>query len=172
MSIAHYTVPIPESATICSDWPSLCKETRMYWGHCTVDRKYGGYVIEDKCQIVLVCTDELCAVLEEKDKEAMKITFHKPGDASISNYTVPIPESARICSDWPSLQAAAMQRPHVPIVKKYGGFVMEEGGTIVIALDDEMATSAEAHPEQLEYIAEDVAELRRTRGNSRTGSAL
>lgn len=49
-------------------------------------------------------------------------------------------------------------------MKKYSGFVIEEGGTIVIACDKEMSAMCEEHPEQLEFIAEDVAELLGTRG--------
>jgi hypothetical protein len=48
-------------------------------------------------------------------------------------------------------------------VKKYGGFVIEEDGAIVIACDKEMSAVCEEHPEQLEFIAEDVAELLGTR---------
>lgn len=165
MSIAHYTVNIPESATICLDWPALCEETRLNYGYCTLDKKYGGYVIEDRGVIALVCTDELCAIIEEKDKEAATITFHQPASGvAIGNYTVTLPEIARVCSTWPSLRAAAVQRPHVPIVKKYGGFVIEEDGAIVIACDEDMSAVCEDHPEQLEFIAEDVAELLRSRG--------
>lgn len=68
MSIDHYTVPIPLAAFICSDWTSLIEEVRTKWGHCMLDKKYGGYVIEDEGAIVLVCTDDLCTILEEKDR--------------------------------------------------------------------------------------------------------
>lgn len=140
MSIAHYTVNIPESATICPDWPALYEETRLNYGNFTLDKKHGGYVIEDKGVIALVCTDELCAIIEEKDKEAATITFHHPASGvAIGNYTVTLPEIARVCSTWPSL-------------------------AIVIACDGEMSAVCEEHPEQLEFIAEDVAELLRSRG--------
>lgn len=162
MSIAHYTVPIPESATICPDWQSLCAEIRN-WPDNWLDKKYGGYVVEDKGEIVLVCSDDLCAFVEQKDKEAMTITYHDPAnlpsDVSIANYTVPIPENARIVSRIPSLRAANMERSHSSIAKKYGGFVIEEDGEIVIACDEKLSTELEKHPEQLQYIAEDVAEM-------------
>jgi hypothetical protein len=48
-------------------------------------------------------------------------------------------------------------------VKKYGGFVIEEDGAIVIACDEKMSAEFEEHPEQLEFIAEDVADFLRTR---------
>jgi hypothetical protein len=164
MSIAHYTVPIPESATICPDWPALCEEAHLNYGHCMLEKKYGGYVIEDKGVICLVCTDDLCAIVAEKDREAATITFHHPASGvKIGNYTVALPETARVCSTWPSLSAAALQRSHAPIVKKYGGFVIEEDGIIVIACDEEMSVTCEEHPEQLEFIAEDVADLLRSR---------
>ena len=174
MSIAHYTVPIPPSAFICPDWPSLCEETRTKWGHCTLDKKYGGYVIEDKNTIVLVCTDDLCAVLEEKDAEALKITFYHPTDSSVSlaNYAVPIPESAQIVCDCPSLTAAALQRPHAAVVKKYGGVVIEEDGVVVVACDERYSGEIEAHREILEFLYEDVAEVKRTKGGRRGTSAL
>jgi hypothetical protein len=174
MSIAHYTVPIPPSAFICPSWPSLCEETASKWGHCMVDKKYGGYVIEDKGTIVLVCTDELCAVLEEKDAEASKITFHLPTAPGIStaNYTVAIPDTARVVTTFPSLEAAALQRPHNPIVKKYGGAVIEVDGKIVIACDEELSDAVVSHPGSLDYIYEDVAELKRSKGGRRGVSAL
>jgi hypothetical protein len=174
MSIAHYTVPIPPSAFICPDWPSLCEETATKWGHCMVDKKYGGYVIEDNGAIVLVCTTNLCAVLEEKGAEASKITFHLPTAPGIStaNYTVAIPESARIVTTFPSLEAAALQRFWTPVVKKYGGVVIEEGGEIVIACGEQMSRDVEEHPGCLDYIYEDVAELKRTKGGRRGASAL
>jgi len=106
-----------------------------------LDKKYGGYVIEDEGAIVLVCTDDLCAVLEEKDREAHTVTFHDPATSEISlvNYTVDIPPSAKICSDWPSLKAAVMQRPGFKVVEKYGGYVVEEDGVIVFACDEKMS---------------------------------
>jgi len=174
MSIAHYTVPIPSSAFICPDWPSLCEETRTKWGHCVLDKKYGGYVIEDNGTIVLVCTDELCAVLEEKDEEAQKTTFYSPTDSrvSLANYTIAIPASARVVSDCTSLTAAALQRPHATAVKKYGGVVIEDDGEIVIACDEGYSAEIEKHPEVLEFLYEDVAEFKRTKGGQRGTSAL
>ncbi|KAM0715751.1 hypothetical protein Q7P37_008265 [Cladosporium fusiforme] len=166
MSVSHYTVPIPESATICSDWPSLCEEVRKHWSHTCLSFAYGGHVIEDKGSIVLACTRELDAIITEKANEAEKVTFHDPksDDVNLSNYTVTIPDSARVCSDFATLEAAALQRPHVPIVAKYGGFVMEENGEIVITCDEGMSAAMAANPELLAYIAEDVAELKRTEG--------
>jgi hypothetical protein len=130
-----------------------------------LEKKYGGYVIEDKGVIRLVCTDSLCAIVSEKDKEAATITFHHPtSGVQIGNYKFPLPETARVCSKWPSLRAAALQRPHAPIVKKYGGFVIEEDGVVVIACDEELSVMCEERPEQLAFIAEDVAELLQSRG--------
>jgi hypothetical protein len=171
MSVAHYTVKIPASATICPDWQTLCEETRLKYGHCTLDKKYGGCVIEDKGVICLVCTDNLCAMIEEKDKQAATITFHHPASGvPVGNYTVTLPETARVCSDWPSLNAAALQRPHAAIVKKYGGWVIEEGGAIVIACDEGMSVRCDERPEQLEFIAGDVAELLRTQEGQQNAS--
>jgi hypothetical protein len=162
MSIAHYTVPIPDSATICSDWPTLCEEAQSNYGHCMLNPKYGGYVFEEEGVIRLVCTDNLCAIIDDKDKEASTITFHSPASGvKIGNYTVALPDSARVVTEWTSLRAAAMQRPHTPPVKKYGGWVIEEGGAIVIACDEEMSTQCDECPEQLAFIAEDVMELLR-----------
>jgi hypothetical protein len=130
-----------------------------------LEKKYGGYVIEDKGVIRLICTDSLCAIVSEKDKEAATITFHHPtSGVQIGNYKFPLPETARVCSKWPSLRAAALQRPHAPIVKKYGGFVIEEDGVVVIACDEELSVMCEERPEQLAFIAEDVAELLQSRG--------
>jgi hypothetical protein len=174
MSIAHYTVPIPPSAFICPSWPSLCEETASKWGHCMVDEKYGGYVIEDKGTIVLVCTDELCAVLDEKGAEASKISFHLPDAPGIStaNYTVPIPKTARVVTTFPSLEAAALRRYWCPVVKKYGGCVIEEGGEIVVACGEELSRDVLGHEDSLDYIWEGVAEVRRSKGGRRGVSAL
>lgn len=106
-----------------------------------LDRKHGGYVIEDEGVIVLVCTDDLCAVLEEKDRQAQTVTFHDPATSEIrlASYTIDIPPSARICSDWPSLKAAIVQRPGSRVVEKYGGYVIEEDGVILFACDEKMS---------------------------------
>jgi len=174
MSIAHYTVPVPPTAFICADWPSLCDETASKWGHCTVDKKYGGYVIEDAGAIVLVCTSSLCDVLEAKDREASTITFHLPTAPGIStaNYTVAIPETARVVTTFPSLEVAALERYWCSIVKKYGGVVIEEEGKIIIACGEELSRDVLGHPQSLEYIYEDVAELKRSKGGRRGVSAL
>jgi hypothetical protein len=144
MSIDHYTVSIPPSAFICSDWTSLIEEVRTKWSHCMLDKKYGGYVIEDEGAIVLVCSDDLCTVLEEKDRQAQTITFHDPASKglSLANYTVDIPPSAKVCSDWPSLEAAAKQMPGSRLVAKYGGYVIEEDGVVVFACDEKMSAEA------------------------------
>lgn len=141
MSIDHYTVSIPASAYICPDWTSLIEEVHTKWGHCVLDKKYGGYVIEDEGAIVLVCTDDLCTVLEEKDREAQTVTFHDPVSSTVSlaNYTIDIPPSAKICADWPSLEAAIVQQPGSRIVEKYGGYVIEEDGVILFACDENMS---------------------------------
>lgn len=119
----------------------MVEEVRTKWGHCMLDKKYGGYVIEDEGAIVLVCTDDLCAVLEEKDRQAQTVAFRDPASSAVSlaNYTVEIPYSAKICSDWPSLEAAIRQRPGSRAVEKYGGYVIEEDGIILFACDEKMS---------------------------------
>ena len=106
-----------------------------------LDKKYGGYMIEDEGAIVLVCTDDLCTILEEKDRQAQTVTFYDPTNSAVSlaNYTIDIPPSAKICSDWPSLEAAAKQMPGSRIVAYYGGYVIEENGVIVFACDEKMS---------------------------------
>lgn len=119
----------------------MVEEIRTTWGHCMLDKKYGGYVIEDEGAIVLVCTDDLCAVLEEKDRQAQAVTFHDPASSAVSlaNYIVEIPSSAKICSDWPSLEAAIRQLHGSRLVEEYGGFVIEEAGVILFACDEKMS---------------------------------
>ena len=109
-----------------------------------LDKKYGGYVIEDEGTIGLVCTDDLCAILEEKDRQAQTVTFHDPSSSAVSlaNYTVEIPSSAKVCPDWPSLEAAIGQRPGSRLVKKYGGYVIEDEGVILFACDEKMSEEA------------------------------
>jgi hypothetical protein len=172
MSIAHYTVPIPDSATICSDWPTLCEEARLNYGHCMLNPKYSGYVFEDKGVIRLVCTDNLCAIIDEKSKEASTVTFHHPAacGVQIGNYTVTLPDTARVVSEWTSLRAAVLERLRSLPVKKYGGWVIEEEGVVVIACDEEMSRKCDERPEQLEFIAEDLAELLRDREDQKDGS--
>lgn len=137
----------------------MCNEVRIKWPHTHLEKDYGGYVIRDQGQIVLVCTDDLCTILDKKEQEARRVTFHEPGSGvSISNYTVDIPVSAKICSDWPSLEAAVLQRPGCKLLRKYGGFVIEENGIIVIACDEKMSVEVAEHPEELDYIYDDVAE--------------
>jgi hypothetical protein len=98
-------------------------------------------VIEDNGTIVLVCTDDLCTILEEKDRQAQTVTFYDPTSSAVSlaNYTIHIPPSAKTCSDWPSLEAAIMQMPSSRLVEKYGGYVIEQDGVIVFACDEKMS---------------------------------
>ena len=172
MSVAHYTVPIPESATICSDWSTLCEEARLNYGHGMLNPKHGGYVFEDNGVIRLVCTDDLCAIINEKSEKASTVTFHDPaaGGVKIGNYTLTLPDTARVVSEWTSLRAAVLERPHAPLLKKYGGWIIEEDGVVVIACDEEMSRQCDECPEQLEFIAEDLAELLRTREGQKDGS--
>jgi hypothetical protein len=109
-----------------------------------LDKKHGGYVVEDSGDIVLVCGDNLCAVLEEEDRQAQTAMFydHTSSAVSLTNYTVDIPPSAKICSERPSLEAAIIQRPSSRVVEKYGGFVVEEDGVIVFACDENISEEA------------------------------
>jgi hypothetical protein len=70
------------------------------------------------------------------------------------------------------LEAAALQRPFNSIVKKYGGAVIEVDGVIVIACDEGLSRDVLEHPRSLEFIEEDVAELKRSKGGRRGVSAL
>jgi hypothetical protein len=151
MLIDHYTIPIPPTAFICPDWPSLCEEADTKWGHCTLDKKYGGFVIEDKGAIVLVCTDDLCAIIEEKDRQAQVVKLYDlaSSEVSVANYTVDLPASAKICANWTSLKAAVKQRPGSRVVEKFGGFVIEENGTVVFACDEGMCEEV-GRPDMLE----------------------
>jgi hypothetical protein len=169
MSIEHYTVPVPASAFICLDWPSLTEEVRIKWGHCTLDKKYGGYVIEDEGSIVLLCTEDLCAVLEEKDRQAQIVTFHDPAssEVSLTNYTVDLPASAKICSDWPSLEAAILQRPGSRVVRKYGGYVIEEDDVVVFACDEKISEEADHPGGLIDMLYEDIAEQAQSRAKSK-----
>jgi hypothetical protein len=46
----------------------------------------------------LVCTDNLYAVIDEKSKETSTVRFYDPASSvMIGNYTVPLPNTARIC---------------------------------------------------------------------------
>ena len=127
MSITHYTVPIPPSAVIFRDWPTLTSEKSKKWDHNMLLEKHGGYIIEDSDgAIAAVCTDELCAVINNKSTEIRNPTFHRPSSGVLlSNYTVEVPESAKVCSSWPALSLAATQHPHSMLEEKYGGFVIE-----------------------------------------------
>lgn len=101
-------------------------------------------MIEDEGAIVLVCTDTLCAILEENDRQTQTVTFHDPlsSAASLTNYTVNIPPSAKICLDWPSLRKAIVQEPGFKVVEKYGGYVIEEDGVILFACDEKLSEEA------------------------------
>jgi hypothetical protein len=160
MSIDHYTIPIPASAYICPDWTSLIEAVHTKWSHCMLDKKYGGYVIEDKGAVVLVCTDELCTVLEEKDRQAQIVTFHDPASdpVSLASYTVNIPLSAKICSDWPSLEAAIVRRPGCRVVKKYGGFVIEEDGVVLFACDEKMSEEVSRSGELVDLLYDNISD--------------
>jgi hypothetical protein len=48
--------------------------------------------------------------------------------------------------------------------------VIEEGGAIVIACDEGMSVRCDERPEQLEFIAGDVAELLRTQEGQQNAS--
>lgn len=117
-------------------------------------------MIEDEGAIVLVCTDNLCAVLEEKDRQAQAIAFHDPASSNVSlaNYTINMPPSAKICSDWPSLKAAVMQRPGSKVVEKYGGYVIEEDGVIVFACDEKMSEELGRSEGLVDMLYDDVAD--------------
>lgn len=156
----HHTVPIPASGHICPDWTSLVEEVHTKWSHCMLDEKYGGYVIEDEGAIVLVCTDDLCALLEEKDKRAQAVTFYDLASSAVSlaNYTVEIPDSAEICSDWPSLEAAVDEQPGVKVVENYGGYIIEEDGMIVVACDEKISEEAGRSQGLVDMLCDEVAE--------------
>jgi hypothetical protein len=159
MSFTRYTVPIPASATICTDWPSLCTQKDSHWNNKLLEERYGGYVVEVDGTIVLACTDELCAVVDEKSKGLHDFTFYEPGSGvSISNYTIEMPASARICSTWPSLMEAAVRRPNAGVERKYGGYVIEVEGVVAVACDEGLCKDIESHSWVLDELGEEVAE--------------
>jgi hypothetical protein len=47
-------------------------------------KKHGGFVIEDEGAIASLCTDNLCAIIEEKDYQAQTVTFHDPVSGAVS----------------------------------------------------------------------------------------
>ena len=59
----------------------------------TRQKKYGAYVIEYEGAIVLVCTEDLCAILKETNRQAQTVTFQDLVSSSVTlaNYTVEIP---------------------------------------------------------------------------------
>ena len=69
MTITIYNITIPETAMICSTWPSL-RRAGERWPDNWLDKKYGGYVVEDNGIIVMACDDEFCAQIEEAEKKA------------------------------------------------------------------------------------------------------
>ena len=74
---------------------------------------------------MLACTDDLCAIVDEKSKGIHELTFHEPGSGvAISNHSIDLPASARICTTWSSLVEAAVWRPNAGVEKKYGGYVI------------------------------------------------
>lgn len=62
-----YTITIPETAMICSTWPSP-RRAGERWPDNWLD-KYGGYLIEYNGIIVMECDDEFCAQIEEAEKK-------------------------------------------------------------------------------------------------------
>lgn len=159
MSLTRYTVPIPESATICTDWPSLCAQKGADWDDKLLEERHGGYVVEVDGTIVLACSDELCAVVDEKSKGLREFILHEPGSGvAISNYTIDMPASARICTTWPSLVEAAVRRPEARVEGKYGGFVIEVDGVVAIACGEELCADIESHPWVLDELRAEVAE--------------
>lgn len=159
MSFTRYTVRIPESATICADWPSLCTQKGEHWDDKLLEEKYGGYVVEVDGAIILACTDDLCAVVDEKSRGLREFTFHEPGSGvAISDYTIDMPASARICTTWPSLVEAAVRRPKAGVEKKYGGYVIEVDGVVAIACAEGLCTDIDSHPWVLDELREEVAE--------------
>ena len=159
MSFKRYTVPIPASATICTDWPSLCTQKGEHWDDKLLEERYGGYVVEVGGAIVLACIDKLCAVVDEKSKGLREFTFYEPGSGvAISNYTIEMPASARICTTWPSLVEAAVRRPNAVVEKKYGSYVIEVDGVVAIACDEGLCADIESHPWVLDELREEVTE--------------
>ena len=69
MTITIYNITIPETAMICSTWPSP-RRAGERWPDNWLDKKYGGYVVEDNGIIVMACDDEFCAQIEEAEKKA------------------------------------------------------------------------------------------------------
>ena len=159
MSFTRYTIPIPESAKICTDWPSLCTQKGEHWDDKLLEERYGGYVVEVDGIIVLACTDELCAVVDEKSRGIREFTFHEPGSGVvISNYNIDMPATARICTTWQSLVEAAVRSPNAGVEKKYGGYVIEVDGVVAIACDEGLCANIESHPWVLDELREEVAE--------------
>lgn len=56
----------------------------------------------------------------------------------ITGYSVAIPASAVIISDWETYHQEAQKYPDTMVVGKYGGYVVEVGGEIKLATDNAM----------------------------------
>lgn len=90
---------------------------------------------EENATIFLACTSDLCSLLGAKDSEARQTTFHHPANVSTANYSVALPDTARVVCDFPSLTRAALRCFGRPVVRKFGGWVIEEeGGGVFIFL--------------------------------------
>lgn len=116
-------------------------------------------MVEVDGAIVLACTDDLCAIVDEKSKGLHEFTFHEPGSGvAISNYNIDFPASARICTTWPSLVEAAVRRPTAGVERKYGGYVIEVDGVVAIACGEGLCADIESHHWVLDELREEVAE--------------
>jgi hypothetical protein len=72
--------------------------------------------------IRLVCNDNLYAIIEEESKETSTVRFYQfASSVNIGSYTVPLPDTARIVSEWTSLCVAVLERLRVPLIEKYDG---------------------------------------------------
>ena len=75
-----------------------------------------------------------------------------------NGYTVELPSSAVVVSDWDSLKAETARYPETALVYKYGGWVVEVDDVIVLAVDESMIqdiTDADADEECDEAEEED-----------------
>ena len=117
-------------------------------------------MVEDEGAIVLVCIDDLCAILEENDRQAQAVVFSDPASngVSLANYTVEIPCSAKTCSDWPGLEAAMRQRHSSRVVNKYGGYSIKEYGMVAVACDEKMFEKAGRSQELVDLLYDDTEE--------------
>jgi hypothetical protein len=99
-------------------------------------------------------------LIDEKSKGLHTFTFHRSSDSGvvISNYTIDMPASARICTSWPSLVEAAVRRPGARVEKKFGGYVIEMDGVVAIACGEELCRDIEEHLWVLNGLREEVEE--------------